>query len=476
MINLLRISIFSLVLKLAFIVIAIIYIAVPEILGWSSESREASVLTTLSLLWFAGIFAGGIISEKFYWALAPPIILFTPNAINDFFYSHAMGEASRTEHFSYLTHIDIYLIVGIILYSRLNLSISKTNLVLLSVTVLAFLISMIFSYCNDRLEIFWFGNFQLRYFLLLLFIFCFANPHKYEKYFSISLMASSIMIFGEAILYSFINDYQRLTSGNYGVNTLGHLLAAMTVFAMFSKPPFNNTVAKYSLIALFFLGCLLTGTRFSIMALIGGASIVFFIRNKKVAYFFIAAFACLLVLLGYLTLIPSGISLREGFIVSWDSFQAGQQIPITPDTSSIATRIKLWGATLNMLGDYPWLGVSPGGWAFSKNEYAINYLYVLDPHNELLNIAVSYGMIIGLFLFYYIYIFPCVKSFYLSPKSNVWPWLSIVVVLLVAGVSNAVTWKHQVAFLVLYSSLLVVTSERNFFRNECKQKYIHNGN
>ncbi|MBU3057067.1 O-antigen ligase family protein [Pseudomonas indica] len=429
-------------------------------LGWGGGrvNYDGSVIFFASLLWFVFLLVVGGVSERLFWQFAPFAIFFTPNAVNDFWPSSPMATGEASPYFSYFTHIDIYLLMGVLAYCDFQRNRPKREVFMLFALLLALLIVFLAAIWRGD---FWHvlqGGYQLRYLIYFLLLFIYADPFKYEGEFSLSLKAVLILIVFEAIVFSLVKGEQRLTSGNYGVNSLGHLMAAGTAFLVLQVGGFSKKIGNYFLALGLALAMVATATRFSLVALFSAFSMIYILKRGKFSSFVFG----LLILIGmfafFVSFVPAGESMWEGLLMIGQNVNDPSAISVTPESSSMVTRLRLWWATLEMIGDHPWLGIGPGVWAFLKVSYGVEFESILDPHQDLLNYLVSYGVILGGALFISVFILPILKvgksrRLY---SGSLWGWVGIILVLLFSGATNAVTWKHQISALAYFSSFMVV--------------------
>lgn len=451
--------------KLAFAFFFLSLFFISFLWGWGGgRGGGGSLIAWLSLFWFVFLLFVGGISERYFWQLAPFALFFTPNAINDFWPSSPMATGEGVPHFSYFTHIDIYLLMGVVAYCNFGRALSLKRFSLLFIMLLAVLVVFLGAIWAGT---FWFvlqGSYQLRYFAFLILLFFFASPLIYEKKISASLKIVLFLIVFEALVFSLVKGGARLASGNYGVNSLGHLLAAGAVFFLLQMGPLSKRVVG-SVFALILVGAVVaTATRFSLVALFFAFSLVFFLKRGSFSSLILCLMILLCMFVFFVSLIPAGRSMWEGFLMLSGSFDDPSAISVTPESSSMITRLKLWWATIDMLVEHPWIGVGPGVWAFLKMDYGVDFDSVLDTHQDFLNYLVSYGLILGVVSYIGIFVYP-VLILYKLRRCGVdfpWAWGGMLIVFLFAGATNAVTWKHQISALAYMSAFMVVVGGGRF--------------
>lgn len=425
-------------------------------------STLSSPMAMLSLLFFCGLVLVGCINQKLYWYVVPILVLFTPNAINDIFPSMSMSYDPGVPSFSLFTHVDVLLVIGVVRYCDFTKPLNHSALLVGAVVLMLNASVLMGTVFNDN---FWrsvMGGYQVRYYSLFYLLFCFADPVVYRKQIAGSIMVSVVLVLLESVVFTWVSGSQRLTSGNYGVNSLGHLFAVVAVVFLSRSFSRLGRLSSYALAGVFCLAVVATGTRFSLLVIFGGYAALLFIRKGNLIYLPISIVFVALCLLVFVNFIPAGISLLDGFLLVSESYTDPTLITVTPESSSMVTRLTLWLGTLKMVEIYPWLGVGPGSWAFSKPLFSIPFAEVLDPHQDFLSYISSYGIAFGLMFYISVFLVPIFQSFSKKSRpSGVWFWLAIVVGLLLAGLSNAVTWKHQITALAYMSSLMIVFLKEN---------------
>lgn len=439
------------IFAMAFVILIGVY------LNYDIHFENVNINTWISLVYFLMLFTCGMTNgESYFWKVLPFAVISTPNAINDLWPSEFIAGGYDVPTFSVFTHIDIYLLFGVFCFCDFNKKIRCGHFCLMFFCVLFFALTIInVFFIGVGLSLF--GFFQIRYFFLLLILVLFANPYPYQQYILRSFCLCLILVVFESFIFSVLHfndiDY-RLTSGNFGVNSYGHILASGFVLLLLQRSLISNRYLWYLLCLLFFSALAATGTRFSLLVVIGGVTVLLMIKKFKWKFFLPAVVIvfCALFLFSMLS-----TSLTENISDIKYSLLNPDYISVTPDTSSMITRLILWNGTLNMIRDYSFLGVGPGGWAMIKNIYGISFNSVFDPHQDILNYIVMYGSPLGLWLYYYLFINPHIQVFRYREKINhlTYAWLSIITCFLIAGLSNAVTWKHQITVLVYLSSFMV---------------------
>lgn len=424
----------------------------------SFDISNAGGILLISACIFLGVTVYGLSSQKRYWSVLPIIALSVPNAVNDIFPSVPMGVSTAYEmpDFSYITHIDIFLVLGLIKFGKRPAT-DKLSFYLIIVSCILLSSYLISSAISPHPEVALMGGYQLRYFIFLVLLFTFCRPTDYLKNFHQGIIVGVILLIIESIIFTtLIAKSDRLTSGNFGVNTFGHILSAVAVYIIFSK---EDKIKKLLLLIGILSACIASGTRFSLISLVASIIGTYFFTSGKITKKILILVVGPLISLTILLMTPQGQSIAMGLTSALGSSVSLQNVSRTDDSSSIITRLILWSGTLRMIADYPIFGIGPAVWSYLKPIYEIPFEGVLDPHNDFLNIIAAYGIPAALLFIYTIHI----KPFYMSAKKlakqnipEIKCFFAFNFSLLVSGISNAALWKHQVILLFVFSGLTLM--------------------
>lgn len=446
-------------MKIVMITIFLFYsILVFAISESTFDISNVNGIVIISVCIFFLVTSFALTSQKRYWSLLPIIGLSVPNAANKLFPSVPMGvsEIYEIPDFSYVTHIDIFLILGLMRFGKAAPT-NKLNLYLITVSSVLLISYLVSSALSPYPEVALMGGYQIRYFIFLVLLFTFCRPLNYLKELHFGIIIGVMLLITESILFTIlVAKGDRLTSGNFGVNTFGHILSAIAAYLVFSN---ENKIKKIILLAVIVAACIASGTRFFIVSLATSVMATYFFTSgkitKKVLMMIAAPIAALIILL----MTPQGQSIVLGLTSALGSSVSFENVARTDDSSSIITRLILWSGTVNIITDYPLFGVGPAVWSYLKSRYEIPFDGVLDPHNDILNIMVSYGMPAALLFVYTIYI----KPFHISVKNlankntpEIKCFFAFNFSIVISGISNAALWKHQVTLLFVFSGLALM--------------------
>jgi len=422
----------------------------------SNVFTEVNTLSVVSFFYFIILLVVSLKNINHYTFILPLAILTVPNAINDNFPSIFMSNVGSGYYdvpsFSLFTHIDLYLISGIIRYAKFNLA--RNQFICFVTTILVLLaLSIKWFFTTDVYNIFM-GSFQLRYLIFAYLLVYYTRLSENLTILRSSLVFAGFFVLIESVMFTMLRIADgRLTSGNLGVNSLGHFFAAMALLSFFSSN--LKLPVRYLFLLLFTAASYFTLTRFSLIALIVSASFIL-LANNNGAKRILVSFTFILFFCFSLFYTSNTIkSLVTGIVLVSGSFTEPDAIERTKDSSSMITRLILANGTLKMILDNPIAGIGPGAWSFKKEEYSIPYDGLLDPHNDYLNYLVSYGVVIGTALCLIIFIRPVVLYFN-SVSSDVTPLVSFLLCFSFSGLTNAVSWKHQICILLYIISLATI--------------------
>lgn len=422
-------------------------------------NASPSVLSFAALAWFTILLIYSVLSQRRFWLVFPLVVLTVPNAINDLIPNQSMSAESilwNPPTFSVLTHIDIFLVAGLLRFGHYIVSTRSVQKILIAILITFSAALLYASEIWDINQVF--GLFQLRYMFLLMLCYMLMRPYDFFPDFSKGLAVAVVLLGLEASIFSYLYEIESgLTSGNLGLNPLGHLAAGSFVyfFALRNQPYWR--LLSIPLLALLIGILAFNQTRGSILA--AGATI-FVIQALKHRDWKAGATTVLLLSAIFLAVSfsPLGQGILRGIWVAISDISLTDQEFRTEESSSIITRFALWNASIKLILDNILFGVGPGGWAIFKNDYieSVRYMFLLDPHNEALNFIASYGIAMGLLFYIQLVIYPVSKVHIFarpSAPSDVRAAYSFVLVIFLTGLSNSTLWKHQVLALTGFMTL-----------------------
>lgn len=424
-----------------------------------------SVLVIASAIYFILLYQISITRRFYYWISLPLVVLSVPNAINDLFPSLYMGPPDASvapPAFALFTHIDIFLVLGLLRYGHFTLS--KKLLAASFVVVITAFLTLTAYLTNIWSTNGVFGLYQLRYALLAYFLFSEVGCDNARRPFVLGLVAATFFTFTETLVFTVLaSPSGHLISGNLGKNPLGHFGAAALSFFVFYRAPKAALLYKYLPLGIAALLMVGSGTRFSVVAAFASVLLVHSLRSstliKNAAYFLVGT----LVMLTFLFNTPQGKSIVEGISHVSESVDAPDNIVRTPESSSMITRLQTWMSTAEMASTHWVTGVGPGNWSFMKDDFHIPYDGLLDPHNDLLNFIVSYGLPFGLLFYATLLVYPLIAGYRASFQRRdefLQGCYAFILCIAFTGLTNATLWKHSIFGLTCIFACMLIFSRR----------------
>lgn len=428
--------------------------------------ENPTIISYGSLVLFIVLCLISIHSDSWYFFLLPFIFLAYPAAVNDFAPGVLLGVEPDPTIFPLLTHIDVFLILGIVkqLHHNKKLRI-QASLLIITTLYLFFGSSLINIFQSDNMflvSLLLAGLFPLRFLILIVLLVSNSQVPRFERQIINGLVVSVLFLLLESYINTKINHEEVLTSGSLAANTFGNAMAAIMVFFIFLKR--NRYRIGFAKFILVIVACgtiiILTETRMAIVA-----AIISFIIIQWLYYSFLKSFliVSLLAVAGiaiYLNIdVPKRYSISELSskitfnYLSWDPLQMFS-IERTAETSSIYTRLKLYRTAINMTAENPYFGTGYGTFNYLKNEYGFDEMVLLDAHNGYLNTLSQMGLS-AIFLLYFIYFFPLLSYSKIQDKGFLKYLFVINITLAIADVSNAGIYKYSVFALLAFNSILL---------------------
>jgi len=422
-----------------------------------------SFLGIFSILLFTGIIILCTFYHKLFFFFLPFVLLAFPNVINDFFPAFMLGPLTenRVASFPFITHIDIFLIFGLLIFkdtfpSELRFEGRITILFSLLIFSSFFLITLFLTKENHLLSLFAVGDFQFRYLLLftLYLVSVKINPEHIQMI-VFGLSFSVLFLFVEAYAFSFFRGYDYLVSGTLAANVFANIIAAITVFYIFYPTTYFSTSNRYfqlirfTTISIGFLILILNGTRMAMLSLLlsGGFYYVKTTFNTENLLRFLARLLGYGLLFGFLILIAIQFDRFKSIILIF-SDMANLEFQFNEDTASLFARFQLYLVSANMIDEHWLMGIGPGRWNFLKYDYGFRQMgtlltdVLLDPHNDYLSYLSQYG-IFGILFIVFLYIFPSTQ--FISNPKNPFAFFGIIpLTLMFSSFTNSNTLKHNV--------------------------------
>ena len=163
-----------------------------------------------------------LFKKDLFFLFLPFVLLAFPNVINDFFPSFMMGPIieSRVASFSYITHIDLFLLYGFVFLKKSSNQIINQNEILkflffLTLILFFFLLTIFFTSSEDLLFLFATGNYQIRYILIfILYMLRIDLEKKHFQYVIYGFSFSLWFLLVESSFFSLKTGRDHLISGS----------------------------------------------------------------------------------------------------------------------------------------------------------------------------------------------------------------------------------------------------------------------
>jgi len=442
-----------------------------------------SFLGVLSILLFSTIIILVTVKIDLFFFFLPFVILAFPNVINDLLPSFLMGPPSeyRVASFSYITHIDLYLIYGIYLNKNQNLRLPryqnfKPLILFTSFLLIYFILTVLSSKSIESLSLFATGNYQLRY--AILFFLLIGRLHLNDcnmRFIIYGLSLSIIFLFIESAVFTISTGRSTLGSGTLAANVYANITAALTMFFIFLKresfrlPELFYTYIRAVTIAIGFLILVLNGTRIAMFSFFL-VFIIYYLRTslKKRSFLkFFGKMVSYFLFFSFLLLIAMQFERFRGALTILIDI-LNSNIKLNESTASLFARMHLFKVSINMINENWLLGIGPGRWNFFKYDYDYQNIGTLlvdtlmDPHNDYLSYLSQYGLFTGSFMIFFVLIRPSFQ-FLKKPEDSFLYFGLIPLTLLISGLTNSNTLKHQIFATMM---LVVLIMYQKVIKNE----------
>ena len=437
-----------------------------------------SILGVLSVLLYSLVLIVCAIKRDLFFFFLPFIILAFPNVINDFLPSFMMGPLmeSRVASFSYITHIDIFLIYGLYILKNhkiQNLTILKLYdfLIFVPIIFLFFIATVILSISNDLLSLFAIGNYQIRYiFLFILYLLQIKLNISDFRNIIYGLSFSLFFLLIESSFFTLSNGRDHLISGTLAANVFANITASITLFFLFINPKQYNfpkiyfQTLKIFTIIVGFIILILNGTRMAMLSFFLSGLIYYLITSfkvKNIIQFLTRIFGYSFLFFILILIALQFDKFRSIITIFFDLINFN--IKLNEDTASLFARLHMYKVSLNMILENWIIGIGPGRWNFLKYDYGFQTMgtlltnTLLDPHSDYLSYISQYG-IFGLVMISFILIKPAFK--YLKNPRDLTSYFGLIpFTLLISGLTNSNTLKHQVFATI---SMIIFIVHQNF--------------
>tara|TARA_B110001452_G_scaffold72987_1_gene59031 strand:+ start:9052 stop:10539 length:1488 start_codon:yes stop_codon:yes gene_type:complete len=432
----------------------------------------------------------GLKDIRLYIVLMVFNILALPSCVDNFVPSVLITAYtdSKQVYFPLITHIDIYLVLGVIKYWDKKNGISldfKFVLHKLFFWLLLFLfISIIGNIFKNNniydISLILSHSYHLRYLLLLTLLFSNTSIIKHSKQVFIGGVVALSFLILESLLYSYVfHSFARLTSGSLGYNVFANILASFCCYYLFLILRKHISLRYLLLVLIIISAIVLTQTRSALILIlvyfvfeITSYVFVLYKSKPKLSYLFFMLPSLLFISFFWFTqsqrlslnnfkiekINISGENLNKIFVLEQNDFNA-----------SLILRLNHFQTSLNMIQHNPIIGIGPGRWNRYKKQYGSTEINLMDSHNDILATTSQYGLLTGLFLCFVIYFLPLfifvkVKKDSIILNNKMKYLFLISFVMTFAGLTNTGLFKHQIfGFLSLILVLAIFNTNHSNF-------------
>ena len=449
---------------------------------------DIGTLNILSMIIFSAVCFLGFLSDRNYIFFLPMQLLAMPAPVDDFFLSVILTSVYDVKqiYFPIITHIDIYLALGI--FRKIILikpKIYKAGFLLPIFLLLMFLVlfsNLLFSVDYWDFYLLLAHTYHFRYLVLLLIVSYYYNFSKYENPIIYGIILAIALVFSESLINTYMLEGERLVSGTLGNNSYANIMAAIMFFFIWLHK-YNQLSKKiiYPILLLLLIIIVATQTR---MALISPffVLLVYFIYSLKQNFLlrFIKLIAMLSIFFfAYIYIVKNNyVPKRYSIEQLLNSKNGGLVLKDNAESSSILTRIMLFKTSLKMVKDNPVDGIGVGRFNRYKKKYGFKYNVLIDSHNDLLSLTSQYGIIVGCLFLFCMTLLPLIYYLYYL-KNNIKNKLVFLFIInfsmFFSGLTNTALMKHQI-FAFLAFNLIVLGSLVKLTKIEDSQKLHINEN
>lgn len=373
------------------------------------------------------------------------------------------------------THIDLFILLGVIKGFHIKQKLILINSQLLLGTSLILLLSSVVNifYSENTQEFLLMisGLMHVRYLIGFFILLSMFDPNQYSEQILIGLIVSVIFLLVEAFAFTILNGADRLTSGTLGNNSFGNIIACVVVYLLFTRKKTTSLahwILTWIAICAGLVIVVMTETRMAILAGLILYVIGTYFHNRR-AIKSLMYIAALFLTLG-LSILLSGMY-EKYFEGRFDVVQLVSKIHINPllennmiviepstETLSLITRLKLYETSINMILADPIFGIGSVRWNYHKADYGFTENILLDTHNGYLAIVSQFGLFALTFV-YLIYIFPFNFLRKITFSSNLNLYLALIPVgMAICDISNSGVYKHQIYGLLAFIVVVLLYS------------------
>ncbi len=442
---------------------------------------ELTPLSYISLFLFLLVSLFGLYSSNIYFTLLVFVLLAFPAPVNDFFPGTFLGPRFEwgASIFPFVTHIDIYLILGIVKAILLNNRVSLKVSVLFLLVIVCMFISILFNFfrfdSSHEIALLIQGLFQFRYLVLLFILVSLYDIDKYKNQILVGVILSVLFLFVESVAFTIKSRADALMSGSLANNTYASIVASILLFFYYIKKKYDHSKLFSTLLTIGIVFCIIivlaTKARMAILALVVCYFAISFIENRqkqtlKSKLYWIGT---IIVFIAVVKIAADHLPQRYNPRTITDKISIHQpnwnlkkfiRIERSWETNSLITRLELYTTSLNMIRKHPLTGVGVGRWNLFKQEYGFSERLLIDSHNGYLSVLSQYGFM-GIPLIIFIYLFPVYMIFKNSGNTredySYLVYFSVVnLYISFADLSNSGIFKHQIFSFLAFNAICLM--------------------
>ncbi len=463
-----------------------------SILGFGNSNfsyiNHLGFIEILSIIIFFSSLYLGHKDVKLYVILLVFNILALPSSVDNLFPSILISAPSdyRSVYFPIVTHIDIYLIFGIVKFwskkSSNNFGFKgfewKIFFSLLLFLFVSIVVNIIKHNTVYNVGLILSHSYHLRYLLLFVLLFTNTDVIKYRKEIFFGICFSVVFLIFESILYSYIFNYKiRLISGTLGNNVFANVLSAIACYYLYLIIRKWLPIKYLFLVGLIIVCIVLTKTRSALFLMFIYLfcelilHIIFLFKQKN--YWKVFSFSFILSLFLFLSFFFLSKSERlflNNFKIEKINLNNKRLNDIlvleeNDFTASLILRLDHFQTSLNMIKDDPIFGIGTGRWNRYKQDYASKERRIMDSHNDFLALASQYGLPTSMLLCFNIFILPFflfIKKQHKENENEITYLFIINIVMMFAGLTNSGLFKNQIfGFLAFVLMIFIFNSTKN---------------
>ena len=342
-------------------------------------------LSVVSTLIFISITFLALISDRNYLFFLPFMLLAMPSPVDDIFPSVCLTSVNdaREIFFPLLTHIDIYILIGILrkaIVSRpKNINSNLFTLVVLALVMLVLIVNLFLSSDIWDFYLLLSHTYHFRYLVLLLILSYYYSYKNFDNQIFFGIIFSVVFLLFESAVNTYVEGLGRLTSGTLSVNSYANIISSILLYFLWLRKYKEISKRTMFLLALLSLTIIIgTQTRMALLSpiLVLLVYSIYNLRNNFLIrlFRFLASFIIIIFLYTLLVqtnFIQKRYSIEQ--IIGVNSENAKFEFKDNPESSSLLTRFMLFKTSLEMIKEKPITGIGVGRFNRYKKDFGFKY-------------------------------------------------------------------------------------------------------